>query len=365
MANYTISKKTRKNGIVYCARVRSKESGIVTFSKSKTFNSKVAATRWAREIIHKVEKNLFAESFELIDCTLKKLITTYIDKKQKSEKPLGRTALHSLTQTKKSSFAQLLVSKITSADVVNFCLERRNSKTSPSAQTISVDISCIRKVLKVAKSMFNINANDQCIVNAYPALHDLKLIARSAKRERRLKEGELKDLLTALKLKESHHCCIIPYQDIFVISLLTCCRIGEVCKLQWRDLNTKDRTIIVRDRKSPDGSLGNHSLLPLLSESQEILLRQPKTSDRIFPFNSRSITAGFRQARKKLGIEDLRYHDLRREGASRLIELGLSVEETARITGHKDLNVLWQVYVSINPNHFDLFNKTNEKIFSL
>ncbi len=77
MANYTISKKTRKNGIVYCARVRSKESGIVTFSKSKTFNSKVAATRWAREIIHKVEKNLSNEPFELIECTLNKLNPPY------------------------------------------------------------------------------------------------------------------------------------------------------------------------------------------------------------------------------------------------------------------------------------------------
>jgi hypothetical protein len=54
VANYTINKRSRKKGTVYCARVRAKESGVVTFSKSKTFNSKVAATRWAKETVHKV-----------------------------------------------------------------------------------------------------------------------------------------------------------------------------------------------------------------------------------------------------------------------------------------------------------------------
>lgn len=53
-------------------------------------------------------------------------------------------------------------------------------------------------------------------------------------------------------------------------------------------------------------------------------MRQPKEIELIFPFNSRSVTAGFQRVRNKLGIEDLRYHDLRREGASRLFEKGYS-----------------------------------------
>ncbi len=73
----------------------------------------------------------------------------------------------------------------------------------------------------------------------------------------------------------------------------------------------------------------------------------------IFPHNARSITAGFRRAIKRLGIKDLRYHALRREGASRLIENGMSVEEVSRITGHKNLNILWQVYTAITPAHFE------------
>lgn len=75
-----------------------------------------------------------------------------------------------------------------------------------------------------------------------------------------------------------------------------------------------------------------------------------KRGERIFPYNARSVTAGFQRVRNELGIDDLRYHDLRREGASRLFEKGYSIEEVAQVTGHRNLNVLWQVYTQINPN---------------
>jgi hypothetical protein len=145
MAYYSISKKLRKKESVYLARVRSKESGVITFSKSKTFHSKVAATRWAREIIHKIENNFSNQCFDLIDCTFDELINKYVKRKQKSNKPMGRTAFMALRQIRSYPIAKLLVSKITASDIVNFCLERKNSPTSPSAQTISVDVSCIRK----------------------------------------------------------------------------------------------------------------------------------------------------------------------------------------------------------------------------
>ncbi|WP_244361115.1 site-specific integrase [Alteromonas sp. K632G] len=303
-------------------------------------------------MVHKVERQLIDIEMGLVDCTVGELIQKYLDAKQNSNKPIGRTAFYTLQNIAKSTFGKMLVSKVNANDVVSFCLERKKSDSSPSPSTLSVDVSCIRKVFRVGKSMFGINVDDRPIVNAYPALHDLKLISRSNERERRLEENEFEILLDALKLKQQHHCCLIPYHDLFLISILTCCRISEVCKLKWRDLDIKQKTILVRDRKNPNGSIGNHCILPLLGDALGIILRQHQTDERIFPFNARSITSGFRRTRQKLNIPDLRYHDLRREGASRLIEMGYSVEETARVTGHRDLNVLWRVYVNIRPQHF-------------
>lgn len=72
------------------------------------------------------------------------------------------------------------------------------------------------------------------------------------------------------------------------------------------------------------------------------------------------MTADFQSVRNKLGTEDLRYHDLRREGASRLFEKGYSIEEVAQVTGHRNLNILWQVYTQLFPTNY---MKNNYKDF--
>lgn len=141
-------------------------------------------------------------------------------------------------------------------------------------------------------------------------------------------------------------------------------RIGEVCKILWEDVDEGTRAVKVRDRKDPRKKEGNHMWVPLLGEAWEILNRQPKTCDRIFPYNSKSVSAGFQRVRSSLGIKDLRYHDLRREGASRLFEQGFSIEEVAQVTGHRNLNTLWQIYTELFPNRvhekFNLLKRQNE-----
>ena len=127
-------------------------------------------------------------------------------------------------------------------------------------------------------------------------------------------------------------------------------RIGEVCRILWEDLDVDGEWVMVRDRKDPRKKEGNHMRVPLLGGAMEIILKQSRTSYRIFPYNSRSVTAGFRKTRNQLEIEDLRYHDLRREGASRLLEQGYSIERVAQVTGHRDLNTLWRIYTDLNPH---------------
>ncbi|EPS2280435.1 tyrosine-type recombinase/integrase, partial [Pseudomonas aeruginosa] len=43
---------------------------------------------------------------------------------------------------------------------------------------------------------------------------------------------------------------------------------------------------------------------------------------------------------KKLGMPDLRFHDLRHEAVSRLVEGGLSDQEVSAISGHKSMQML-------------------------
>jgi integrase len=106
----------------------------------------------------------------------------------------------------------------------------------------------------------------------------------------------------------------------------------------------------------------------LLGGAYDIIMNQtkdPNQPELIFPYNPRSVSAGWQRVRKSLGIEDLRYHDLRREAASRLAEMGLPINIVARITGHKNIkfNDAWKnkkplskFYLFIRKTTFATFN---------
>ena len=55
---------------------------------------------------------------------------------------------------------------------------------------------------------------------------------------------------------------------------------------------------------------------------------------------------GFRLAwdwlRRRAGLSNLRFHDLRHEAISRFFELGLNMPEVAVISGHKDPRMLFR-----------------------
>lgn len=71
-------------------------------------------------------------------------------------------------------------------------------------------------------------------------------------------------------------------------------------------------------------------------------MRQPRRDEagRIFPVTEGTISTIFPRACKKLGIEDLRLHDLRHEGVSRLFEQGYTIEQVALVSGHRDWKML-------------------------
>ena len=58
------------------------------------------------------------------------------------------------------------------------------------------------------------------------------------------------------------------------------------------------------------------------------------------------ITQPFTHVCKTAKIDDLRFHDLRHEGISRLFERGMGIQEVAMVSGHRDWKSL-QRYVNL------------------
>lgn len=349
MAYYSVSKRNGK----YCCQVRWYPGGSKKRkSKNKTFGNKTSAKVWGKRQVHDIETEISKGVDVLtLDNSLKlfgDLIERYLNDQFVK---IGRSKRYSLNAIADCDIAAVDLSELRPRHFVDYCKGRINAGVSPA--TVACDISHMRSVLKAAKPLYDVSVTEVPIVDAMPTLHVLHLISKSNIRTRRPTEVELDRLRSVLRQKEEDPSCIIPYCDILDFSILSCMRIGEVCSIVWDDLDDREKWVWVRNRKDPRKKIGNHMKVPLLGGAYEIAKRQSRDTDpRIFPFNSKSVTTGFRRARNDLRIEDLRYHDLRREGASRLFEQGYDIARVAQVTGHKDLNTLWRIYTDLFPGNF-------------
>ena len=82
----------------------------------------------------------------------------------------------------------------------------------------------------------------------------------------------------------------------------------------------------------------------------DIVHAQPKYSRYVFPYNPKSVSEAFTSACRILGIEDLRFHDLRHEAISRLFELGYDIHEVAQFSLHSSWEDLKR-YTHLRPEN--------------
>lgn len=361
MAFFTVEKRLRSDGTArYRCTVGVKNEGKYIYRENKTFSKQTLAKSWGTKRVAFIEE--YGVPVSTTDnqqaMTLSELITQYI---KHPEVSFGRSKGEVLRRLAKSDLAACDLASIKAHHYIDFCQYRKAQGCSP--KTISDDMAYLASVLNAARPLFNIEVDLQSMNEARVFLAQIKMVGTSNRRSRRPTNEEFEQILAGLDDKAKTAYSKAPFADIFLLSVLTCTRIGELCRIRWDDIDETQRSVLVRDRKDPKKKVGNHMMVPLLGEAWDIVQRQPKTDDLIFPFRERSITQTYRNVRDELGISDLRYHDLRREGASRLFEAGFSIEDVAQVTGHQSLNTLWKVYREMFPNtlheKFDRLKKQN------
>lgn len=360
MAYYSIEKRQRADGSYrYRCTVGIKEKGKYIYRENRTFTKQAHAKTWGTRRVLELEQHGIPNPDDVANLSVRDLLFKYINDPNLGGKA-GRTKRYVLNMLFDSELSALPLSELSVNHIVEHCRARSAAGAAPS--TINHDVSYLSSVLRSAKPVYGIEYTACPSHEARPLLLQMGLIGKSQRRSRRPQNDELTRLKEGLKARSEHREGKIPFVDILDFSILSCMRIGEVCKILWSDVDEKSSSVMVRDRKDPRKKTGNHMSVPLLGNAWVILQRQPRTDERVFPYNSRSVTAGFQRVRNALDIEDLRYHDLRREGASRLFEAGFSIEEVAQVTGHRSLNVLWQVYTELYPQSLhEKFKKLTEK----
>lgn len=301
-----------------------------------TFAARKDAQSWADQIESQIDQ-LHASGVTQAKGTLADLIDRYTTELY-SLKPWGRSKTADLRRLKKDLGA-IAVADLSALHITRYFQRRRQEGTG--GVTISAQAGYLITVLKVARTVWRVNAPVQAAIDARTALAEIRLIHKSKRRDRRVTDAEIQGLLAHFQTGDTE----VAMGDVIQFCLASAMRISEVCRLQWRDLDEVNRTIVVRDRKHPSDKLGNDQVVPLLNaigfDAFEIVQRQPSARrGRVFPFNSRTVSAYFTRAVTALGLSDLHLHDLRHEGISRLFEAGYRIEQVALVSGHRDWAML-------------------------
>ena len=286
---------------------------------AKSFATKEDAQRWARAIERQMDLGEYAPPEQADVTPLSALLTKYEQEVTPSKKGASQE-VYRLAVLRADQIAKLIAKDLKPADIAGF-RDRRLKVVKPV--TVLHDLCTLSAVLEHARLEW-----EMAIINPVRAIRKPSI---GKGRDRRLADGEGERLL--IELRKARSIWIAP---LFEFSIETACRRGEALALQWSDVDLAKRLATFRDTKT-----GDDRVIPLSSHAVKVLAELPRNlKGYVFPTPIPTIRTTFERACERAKIENLRWHDLRHEGVSRLHELGLSTVEVASISGHKTLACL-------------------------
>lgn len=317
---------------------------------SQTFRLKGLASEWAIEQERLIDIGCEPISRRIgTPKTIADLINLHIADLREVGKPIRRSK-NAVLEALKRDVGATRISNLNRSALIKYGKMRAKQGAGPV--TLSVDLSYIHTVLTHANAVHGINTKTEDLRLARAALSRLGLIGRSSERDRRPTEDEINALLDYFDNKIN---MIIPMGRVIRFAIATAMRLEEIFTIEWSGVDMKKRVVVVQNRKDPRRKDGNDQRVPLLNltgfDAWQVLLEQKIITGgkgRVFPHHHKSAGTAFLRGRRKLGIKDLHFHDLRHEATSRLFEAGLTIEKVALVTGHKDWKMLKR-YTHLRP----------------
>lgn len=230
-------------------------------------------------------------------------------------------------------FENMPLSKITLEKITDYQEDRLEKGAAPA--TIGLEIALLSKAFKTAQKWKWID-NNPCFGIDRPKINN--------KRVRYLKEDEVERLYSSLPE------WLLP---IVVIARFTGLRLSNILELTWDNVNLFSKTLIVGKTKNGE-PLG----LPMTETAFETFksiskIRRLDTSLVFYNskgkiFDMRYVSATFRQCRIRANIKDFRFHDLRHDFCSKLVQRGVDLYVVAALAGHRDIKTT-QRYAHLSP----------------
>lgn len=282
--------------------------------KSKSHRTKREAKTW----ILQAEAGLIGLNPDNI--TINDLVEKYIEEVVPGHKGAKQEILRLRRVVKE--LPQKPVAKITSFDISTWKTSKLKTVQAPT----------VRRYMTAMNSMFNHALNEWRLINHNP-MKGVKRPPANKARKRTPTEDEIEAILNELGYDENKPVETTKQRIAvsFLFAMETAMRAGEIRSLCRKNVDFQRGIAILKDTKNSDDRE-----VPLSKRASNLL---KKVDPEYFPMTAAVHSTMFRTAVRNAGIDNLRFHDSRAEGLTRLSKK-LDILQLARIVGVRDPKTL-------------------------
>ena len=304
-------------------------------TSTKTFRTKRDAEDWSRRTEDEMVRGVFIQRTPSEKMTIETAMLRYVKEVVPTKKP--STQQREATRVKQllSHFGNYSLAAVTTEMVAAY--RDLRLEQGKSNNTVRLELALLGHLFTVAIKEWHIGLT-------YSPVANIRKPSPGAGRNRRISLAEEQQLL---KTMDNHSNPMLGW--ITRIAIETGMRQSEILTLKVSQVDLKKRVIRLTDTKNDDSRtvpltknatliISEALLNPLRPNDVELIFfgEQGKSGQRSpYAFNK-----VFGDLKAKIGMADLHFHDLRHEAVSRFVEVGLSDQEVASISGHKSMQML-------------------------
>lgn len=313
-------------------------------TSSKTFRIKRDAEDWARRTEDEMVRGVYIQRAPGERMTLESALNRYLREVTPTKRESTRASERKKAQPLLKHLGKYSLAAL-SADIVSQYRDMRlagdpdeNGKLVPRSN------NTVRLELALLSHLFTIAIKEWGLGLPFNPVSQIRRPAPGAGRNRRLTPAENKRLLAAVDAYSNP-----MFSWIVRIALETGMRLSEIGGLHLGQVDLEKRVVRldITKNSSPrtvpltkaataafQAAMGNPTRPP---ETDLVFFGEPGRDGVRRPY---LFDKAWTDAKKEAGLIDFRFHDLRHEAVSRLVEARLSDQEVAAISGHKSMQML-------------------------
>jgi integrase len=301
----------------------------------KTFRVRRDAEDWARRTEDEIVRGVYIDRAASERMMFSAAMDRYVAEVLPTKKPSTQRNERLVAKALKDYFGKYSLAAINEEIVASYRDKRLAQGLSNN--TVRLDLALLGRMFNVAILEWRLGLVRNPVAN-------IRKPSPGKGRDRRLTPDEEKNLRAAVG---AHSNPMLRW--IFEIAIETGMRSSEITGLRLSQVDVSRRLVRLHNTKNEDSRTVPLSTLATNNFAAAIANPiRPKDCDLVFfgepgkdgvrrPYNFNKVWLNIKA---KLGVGDLRFHDLRHEAVSRFVEAGLSDQEVAAISGHKSMQML-------------------------